>query len=248
MIDLIAAEFLKLRTTRTFWMLALFSLGIVALSSVATLATDMPATEEDARSLLFSMNAGGLLMLVLGVVSSAGEYRHGTIVTTFLVAPDRRRVVGAKFLAIGLMGVGVAIASALLMLAITLPWLFLDGESLGSLGISGADLAGIFGQATAFTAISAMLGMGIGALLTNQIAAIVVVPVLVFVVDPLISLLIGGYDTYSIGGLWTALGGENSEDAGYRLLAPTPAALLYFAYAAAITAVTAVISQRRDVS
>jgi hypothetical protein len=182
------------------------------------------------------------------VVSSAGEYRHGTITSTFLVAPDRRRVVAAKFLAIGLMGVGVTIASALLVLAITVPWLSADGQSLGSLGISGSDLAGICGEVGAFTAISAMLGVGIGALLTNQIAAIVVVPVLVFVVDPMISLLIDGYDTYSIGGLWSSLGGESSEDAGYKLLEPAPAALLYFAYVAALTAVTAVISQHRDVS
>jgi ABC-2 type transport system permease protein len=194
------------------------------------------------------MNAGGLLMLVLGVVSSAGEYRHGTITTTFLVAPDRRRVVVAKFLAIGLMGVAVTSACALLVLGITVPWLSADGQSLGSLGISGSDLAAIVGQVCAFTAISAMLGVGVGALLTNQIAAIVVVPVLVFVVDPLISLLIDGYDTYSIGGLWTALGGESSEDAGYRVLEPAPAALLYFAYAAVVAAVTAAIAPRRDVT
>ena len=35
----------------------------------------------------------------------------------------------------------MAVVSALLMLAVALPWLSADGESLGSLGFSGAELA-----------------------------------------------------------------------------------------------------------
>ncbi len=248
MTNLVAAEFLKLRTTRSFWWLVLLALAFTALFTVVDLATETVATEDDARSLLFTMNTAGLAMLLLGVISSAGEYRHGTVTTTFLVAPDRRRVVVAKSIAIGLTGLLITIASAVLVLALTMPWLSTEGESLGSLGISGSELAGIFAQAAAFTAISAMLGVGIGALLTNQVAAIVVVPVIVFVLDPVVSLLIDGYDTYSLGGLWTALGGESSEDAGFHLLAPVTAGLVYFGYVAAITALTAAISQSRDVS
>lgn len=248
MIDLIAGEFLKLRTTRTFWYLCLGALALTALFTVAELATETPATEDDARSFLSTINIGGLLLLVLGIVSSAGEYRHGTITSTFLVAPDRRRVVVAKLLAIAITGILVTIASTLLMLAIGLPWLSADGESLGSLGISGPELAGIVVRGAAYIAITAMLGVALGALLTNQVAAIAVVPVFLIVVDPLASLLIDGYDTYSIGGLWASLGGENSEDAGFEVLDPVPAGLLYFGYMAVITAITAAIAQRRDVS
>ncbi len=248
MSDLVAAEFLKLRTTRTFWSLTVSALALTVLFTVTELATETAATEDDARSLLSTIGIGGLLMLVLGIVSSAGEYRHGTITPTFLVAPDRRRVLCAKLLAIALTGILVTIASALLLLAIALPWLSADGESLGSLGVSGAELAGIVARSTAYVAISAMLGVALGALLTNQVAAIAVVPVFLIVVDPVLSLLIDGYDTYSLGGLWAALGGESSEDAGFKVLDPVPAALLYFGYAAAIAAVTAAIAQRRDVS
>lgn len=248
MIDLIAAEFLKLRTARSFWSLALLAVALTALFTVADLATETVATEEDARSLLSTFGIGALLTLLLGIVSSAGEYRHGTITSTFLASPDRRRVLLAKLLAGALGGVIVAGASALLMLAIALPWLSADGESLGSLGVSGAELAGIAARTTAYIAISAMLGVGLGALLTNQLAAIVVVPVMLIVVDPILSLLIDGYDTYSLGGLWSALGGESSGDVGYKLLDPLPAALIYFGYAAMIAVLAAAISQRRDVS
>lgn len=248
MIDLIAAEFLKLRTARSFWSLALLAVALTALFTVADLATETVATEDDARSLLSTFGIGALLTLLLGIVSSAGEYRHGTITSTFLASPDRRRVLLAKLLAGGLGGVIVAGVSALLMLAIALPWLSADGESLGSLGVSGAELAGIGARTTAYIAISAMLGVGLGALLTNQLAAIVVVPVMLIVVDPILSLLIDGYDTYSLGGLWSALGGESSGDAGYKLLDPLPAAITYFGYAAVIAVLAAAISQRRDVS
>jgi ABC-2 type transport system permease protein len=223
-------------------------LALTALFTVSNLVTETPATEDDARSLISTFGIGGLLMLVLGIVSSAGEYRHGTITSTFLAAPDRRRVLLAKLIASALTGVLVAIASALLLLAIALPWLSADGESLASLGIGGAELAGIVARTTAYVAISAMLGVALGALLTNQLAAIAVVPVFLIVVDPILSLLIDGYDTYSLGGLWSALGGENSGDAGFKLLNPVPAALFYLGYVSAVAAAAAAIAQRRDVS
>lgn len=248
MTNLIAAEFLKLRTTRTFWVLTLLALAFAVLTTVVQLATDTIASENDARSLLSNIGVGGLLMLLLGVISSAGEYRHGTITSTFLVAPDRRRVVLAKSLAAGIAGLVVAIASTLVVLAITLPWLSADGDSLGKLGVSGSELAGIVGAACAYVAISAMLGVGIGALLTNQVAAIAVVPAILIVVDPILSLLIDGYETFSLGGIWDALGSQSSQDAGFDLLAPGIAALVYLGYVAAITAVTAAVAQRRDVS
>ena len=53
----------------------------------------------------------------------AGEFRHNTATSTFLISPDRKRVVGAKLAAASLVGVGVAAAASVLTLAIALPWL-----------------------------------------------------------------------------------------------------------------------------
>jgi ABC-2 type transport system permease protein len=248
MSDLIAAEFLKLRTTRSFWFVAVLALALTVLFTVAQLAFETISTEDDARSLLSNVGVVGLLMLVLGVVSSAGEYRHGTITSTFLVAPDRRRVLFAKSLAHGLMGITVAVASAALILAISVPWLSADGDSLGSLGISASELAGIFAGAAAYAAISAMLGVGVGALLTNQVAAIVTILIVLFVVDPTLAALIDGYGKFSLSGVSAALTGGDSDDAGFDVFAPAIAGLLYLAYAAAITGITAAVAQQRDVS
>jgi ABC-2 type transport system permease protein len=248
MTSLVAGEFLKLHTTRTFWILSLSAMALTALFTVAELASEAVTTKDRAETVLGTAGIGGLLMLVLGIVSSAGEYRHGTITSTFLVAPDRRRVLVAKLLANAITGILVTIASMVVLLAIMLPWLSADGESLGSVGLGAADVAGILARTAAYNAITGLLGVGLGVLLTNQVAAIAVVPVILIFVDPLVTLLVDSYDTYSLGGLWASLGGETSEDTGFRVLDPVPAALLYLGYAMAIAAVTAVIAQRRDVS
>ena len=248
MTDLVAAEFLKLRTTRTFWTIAGLSVLFVVVTTVAELASDLPDDEAGFSSLIAIAGIPALFMLILGAVSSAGEYRHGTITATFLVAPDRTRVLLAKSLAHGLAGIALAILSLLVILAIALPWLNGDGESLGSLGVGGSELLGDSAVQIAYVALTAMLAVGIGALLTNQVAALAVVPVILIVIDPLLTLLVDGYGKYSISGIWASLGGESGDDAGFDILSPLPAGLLYFGYVAAITAVTAAIDQRRDVS
>ena len=88
MIRVVSSELLKLRTTRTFYGLAGAALGLVMLAVVLVLAlTDSAFDEDDVRSLLSSAGGAGLMMLILGVVFSAGEYRHGTIAWTLLVTP-----------------------------------------------------------------------------------------------------------------------------------------------------------------
>ena len=86
----LTAELLKLRTTRTFWGLAGATLALVMLAVVLPLALDSGVFDEsDVRSLLSSAGGAGLMMLILGAVFSAGEYRHGTIAWTLLVTPVR---------------------------------------------------------------------------------------------------------------------------------------------------------------
>jgi ABC-2 type transport system permease protein len=245
---LIAAEFLKLRTTRSFWWNVGLALAFVVLNTVANLASQTIATESDARSLISGIGISGLLMLVLGVIGSAGEYRHGTITSTFLGEPHRRRVVVAKMLAYGLVGLVVALASAVLVLALAVPWLSGDGHSLGSLGVGGSDLIGIVAGASAYVAISAMLGVGVGSLLTNQITAVVGVLVVLFIVDPLLTGMLDWYGKFSLTGIGIALSGGTGDDAGFGIFSPLPAALLFLAYAATFAVLAGLVSERRDVA
>lgn len=104
MIDTIRSEFLKLRTTRTAGglaagLLALTGLAIwgsVANASPAKLAMGLSSTEVLIPLLLVIP----VLVLILGIRSFTDEFRHGSVVPTFLATPERRRVLVAKFVVI----------------------------------------------------------------------------------------------------------------------------------------------------
>ena len=53
-----------------------------------------------------------LVLVSLGVLSTAGEWSHGTVQTTFLLEPRRGRVMAAKAVAVALMGAVVAAVAA----------------------------------------------------------------------------------------------------------------------------------------
>jgi ABC-2 type transport system permease protein len=247
MSDLVAAEFLKMRTTRTFWWVIALAIGLAVVVTTITLATSTTEAQGDARSLISNMGIPGLFMIILGVVGAAGEYRHGTITSTFLVAPDRRRVLLAKALAYAIGGLCVGIVSAALVLAISAPWLSAQGHSLGYLGLDAGDLAKIAGGTLAYMAISGVLGVAVGAMVTSQVTAVVAVFVVLFVIDPVIAALAHSYGKFSLQGLGTKLSGASSNDAGYDLFPLGVAALVYLGYAAALLAATAAIATRRDV-
>jgi ABC-2 type transport system permease protein len=248
MSNLIAAEFLKMRTTRTFWWVAVLAVGLAILVTIITLATSTIKSQGDARSLISNMGIPGLFMIILGVVGAAGEYRHGTITSTFLVAPDRRRVLCAKAVAYAVGGLGVGVVSAVLVLAISAPWLSGQGHSLDSLGFDTGDLAVIAAGSLAYMAISGMLGVGVGALVTNQVTAVVAVFVVLFVVDPAIAALAHPYGKFSLQGLGMKLSGNSGNNAGYDLFPLGAAALVYLGYAMAVLAVPAEVVRRRDVT
>jgi ABC-2 type transport system permease protein len=241
----LGAELLKLRTARTYWALAGAALGLVVLITVLTLAlTDDFRTEDDVRSVLATAGASGLLMLVLGVVASAGEYRHGTIASTLLFTPNRLRVMAAQALACAVAGLVVGLAAAALTAAIALPWL----SAKGAPSLSGGELLGLFFGGVLYGALAAALGAGVGALLRNQVVAVVLVLVVLFVVDPTVSALVDDYAKFSLGGLGTSMSGGSGEDAGASDLLPfAVAALVWAGYTAVLVVAAAILTARRDI-
>jgi ABC-2 type transport system permease protein len=239
------SELLKLRTTRTFWALVGTAVGLVVLITVLTLALDTKLnTEGDVRGVLSTAGASGLLLLVLGAVFSAGEYRHGTIAWTLLVTPNRLRVMAAQALACAVAGAVVGVAIAALTAAIALPWL----AAKDAASLSTGQLVGLFGGGVLYTALAAALGAGMGAVLRNQVVAIVLVLVLLFVVDPAIAALVEGYDRYSLSGLEAALIGGTAEESRADELPPFwLAALLWAAYTAVLVGAATVLTSRRDI-
>ena len=240
-----AAELLKLRTTRTFWGLAGSALALVMLVVVLVLAlTDEAFDESDVRSLLSSAGGAGLMMLILGVVFSAGEYRHGTIAWTLLLTPMRLRVAAGQALACGLAGAAISAAAAGLTAVVALPWL----DAKDAVSLSSGEVLGILGGGILYGALAGAFGAGLGALLRNQVVAVVLVLVVLFVVDPTLVAVVDGYDRFSLGGLQTSITGGSAEDFGGDDLLPMGVAtLIWIGYTAVLVGAAAFLTSKRDI-
>lgn len=173
MIDLVAAEWLKLRTTRLLHGMipAATAISLAAVAGTVLSAADAGALEstEGIREVFGIAGAGVILVLVIGIIISAGEHRHGTAADTFLTTPRRHLVLAAK-LAVGA-GVGLA-AGAVIAVACV-------GVAVLLYNVKGANvpfddvevwlaLAGMLVYATLF----AVVGVAFGSLVRNQTLAV----------------------------------------------------------------------------
>ena len=177
MTRLVHSELLKLRTTRTARvLLALAAAGTAALVAIVLLLAGQPGQPTlgpDALRQLVLVPAQPLTLaaLVLGVLGMAGELRHGTATSTFLVTPRRGRVVAAKLAAAAVTGLAMSLASSAAVLAVGLPWLRAKGIEVA---VADPGVATRVAGLAVAVALYAVLGTGLGALLRNQVAAVVV--------------------------------------------------------------------------
>ncbi len=119
-----------------------------------------------------------LVLLALGVLSTAGEWTHKSVQTTYLLVPQRGRVLAAKALAMALLGlvlasIGVGLASgALALFTADVSW-FMAGRAVVTVILSGAAFA--------------VIGAGIGAVVGNSAAALTGTYLTVLGVLPVVS-------------------------------------------------------------
>ena len=245
MTRLVGAELLKLRTTRTTWALLGSALAIVLGVLILVLAFFESGSSVSDRDLgaLFSLTAiADLLVLCLGIVGGAGEFRHGTITGTFLVTPSRWPAIAAKAIAYGMAGFAYAIATLLLTLAVALPWLaakdasFDLGGTAWILPVSGRILYATF---------TAVLGVGIGTLFRNQAAGLVTALVVLLAVEPALSAISKPIARFGPSGAGLAMFGSDGFD-GHGI--PFGAGVaLYLAYALLLLGAGIALALRRDV-
>jgi uncharacterized membrane protein YidH (DUF202 family) len=95
MTHLIRAELLKLRTTRTFWAYVVASLAFVPVAIAQAIYGGSASLDssEGVRNVMAAASTGGVMLLLIGILVMAGEFRHATATATFLITPERRRVV-----------------------------------------------------------------------------------------------------------------------------------------------------------
>lgn len=248
--NLIRAELLKLRTTRMFWYCALAALAFVPISLTISILTAGKEgagaaldTSEGIRNVMSAASSGTLIVLIIGILMMAGEFRHNTATSTFLVSPDRRRVVGAKLISSAIVGVGLAVAASVLTLAIAVPWLAAKNVDVS---ILSGDVGLILLGAVAATALYALVGVGVGSLIRNQTAAVAIALVWVMIVEGLVVSLLPEVGRWLPGGAAAAITGAATGDGA--MLPMWAGACVLAAYGVAFAAAGSRFVMRKDIA
>lgn len=201
MVALIRAELRKYLSTRMVWGmgLAMFltGAGFAALFGAfmiygeiggpggATIEPTAVLPELTLARIIYTagISLGYLLALCIGILSIGQEFRHKTATSTFLAAPRRHRVIGAKSAALVLIAAGNGVAHVL-------------GALLGGgilLAINGlavfpepVDLLRTLALVLLVLGLWALMGLGVGVLIPNQVAALFIAVAVAWIVEPLL--------------------------------------------------------------
>jgi ABC-2 type transport system permease protein len=181
------AELLKHRSTFTNLGLFLAMLGLVLLA-VLLHALSLPGERLDSASnqvqvFRFGPLLGALFAGLVGALSITSEIRHGTIRPTFLMTPRRGRVIAAKIVASGLVGIVFGLFAVVVAICA-------GSAALAARGIpitlDGSDYILVPAGGIAAAALWAPIGLGLGAFLHNQVATLVTIFLWLFFVENLL--------------------------------------------------------------
>jgi ABC-2 type transport system permease protein len=191
MIRLVRAEFTKLTTTRLVYGMAAAMAAFAVLTVVANILDRQGAPPLSADSLPLLVGGPVTLLsgaaLLLGILGMTGEFRHQTVTQTFLVTPDRGRVVAAKLVAYPLAGITLAVSILAFTAALATAWLAAKGITPSLLD---ARLGRVLVGAVLAAGLCGLVGVGVAALVRNQVAALVGVAVWVLLVEGLLMSLL----------------------------------------------------------
>jgi ABC-2 type transport system permease protein len=245
MTDLLAAEFLKLRTTKTIWGLLAATVAFSALAVAGaviagadTASLDLE-TERGVRTVLAVSASGAIFVLLLGVIIAAGEYRHRTATDTFLTTPRRWRVIAAKLTVATAIGAAFGALSAGVAIAVADQLYRIEGYAFP---LDSSDAWSTLGGAVLYAALFGALGAATGSLVRNQVGAIVGWLAWLFVAEHIGVQLLPDLGRWLPAAAGQALVRAPDDD----LLSQPTAAIVLALYGVAIMSVAIVAEGRRD--
>jgi ABC-2 type transport system permease protein len=192
--DLVASEWIKLRSLRSTYFMLLaaaviaLAIGMLVCSVDASQAAHpLPGRHAPVDPLADSFIGFVLAQLIfaaLGVLAMTGEYSSGLIRITFAAVPARRAVLAAKAAVICTVTLAVGLVTALAA--------FLAGQAILStrhlgISLSHPDAARAIVAAGLFLPAVALTGLAVGVLIRNAAGALAVVVAVLFVVPSFLS-------------------------------------------------------------
>lgn len=242
---LLRAEVIKLRTTRTFLALASTALA-TSLLLCGLVATLTEPTRESVLVDVFQSDTSSLFILILAIVGISGEWRHRTITSSLLAAPDRARFLAAKTLAFAFAGLVLSCVVSAAVIATGLAILAFRGLPTPGAG----EMLDLLAHSALIAALFGALGVGIGALVRNQAVAIVGVLLLTLAVEPAVIALaenVGRYGPFvALPSAAQDVDADSVGLGGVDLLDPWPAVLAMLAWIGAAYGAGALLLRRRD--
>jgi ABC-2 type transport system permease protein len=258
MTDVLAAEWLKIRTARytryVLGVLAAFTalMPLLAWYFVTTWDSLTPASRAHAALGPLPEFLGwiaSLCMAVFGALAITSEYSSDMIRTTFSAMPRRRTVFAAKgaiVAAVTFVATGAALAATLVCGAI-----IVGGRPIADqTPLSPSGFAIVAATALAVTAF-ALIGLGLGAITRSPVASVVGLALLWYLV-PLLSMHLPApwaawVSSLVPGALAGQLAGAgNAHSVFAAVLSPWEALLVMLAYVAIPLTVGAIVISRRD--
>ncbi|MET0725886.1 MAG: ABC transporter permease [Leifsonia sp.] len=270
----LGSEFLKIFTTRMWWILTLVLVvyvgavagGLAALFGWISENPEQAASSGTSQGFPadaplqplvygFATTIGYAFPVLLGALATTGEFRHETLTPTFLASPRRGLVLLAKAVVLLVVGAGLGVAAWAATMAA-------GAAGFSAFGVetrlTDPEIWAIAGRGVFAMALWAAIGVGLGTLVTSQVAAIVIVLAFTQFVEPLLRLaasfvdVTAGIARFLPGAASDALvGGSFFSFTGGQATDPLhwwQGAVVLFAYAAVLTVAGYFASWRRDVT
>ncbi len=180
----LAYEWIRARSLRSTWLL-LLAAGVLQFASGLYWGLKRDLGDLDAFTSSFGLVArlGALLVAAVGVAAFGLDFQHGTLATTRLVLRSPARIVAARALVTG----GLGLLGGLLVVVLAAAGVLAGG------GVLPAD-AGAAGRAIAavllLTVLSGLAGVALGGLLRHTAAAIGVFAVWTLVAETALAALV----------------------------------------------------------
>jgi ABC-2 type transport system permease protein len=215
MITAIKTELLKVRTSR-------MAIGLLTGAAAWTAAVTflessrsgpggiVPslASEAGLRAVLSSTGFATILAAVFGATASSGEFRYRTATDTYLDEPNRGKMLAAKVLTSGLVGLLFGLIGATITTSVGLAFTSARGYTVA---VSAGSIARYAVGAIIGAGVLAAAGAALGSIIRSQLGAIVAVFAWAFGVEQIIGGLSHNVAAYLPFAAASTMGGGTSK-------------------------------------